>query len=160
MRRNNLRAVSFYEVQLANNYDKYKKLAEIQTKLALNDITNHQLLNQIQQLKQENEILRTKIVQKESTSTQLNTKNNSNSAIGKVNSLLTHSNASTMQALKSKCEHLQANSYQDLSNKVINYFEKIKTNTNPHHLHSQYGPTKLTKNVYMNHTSIDKHSSL
>jgi phage shock protein A len=118
------------------------------------------LLNQIQQLKQENQVLRTKIVQKEITHTQINTKNSSNTAIGKVNSLLTHSNVSTMQALKSKCEHLQANSYQDLSNKVINYFEKAKTNTNSHHIHSQYGATKLTKNVYMDKPPIDKHCSL
>lgn len=65
-----------------------------------------------------------------------------------------------MQGLKTKCQDLQVNSYQDLSNKVINYFEKTKNNTNALHMYAHERSAKLSKNVYIDHPPLNKHATL
>jgi uncharacterized protein YktB (UPF0637 family) len=146
MRRNNLRGLSFYEAELGNNYARYKKLSELESKLALNDLTNHHLVSEIQHLKEENSRLREKIYEKEVASTAVRVKNSKKTAIDMVNSLLDGSNPTAMQTLKEKCQQFHNSNYQELSNKVANYFRRPKEATTQH-LPQQH--QVLNKHVYI-----------
>lgn len=124
-------------------------MAELQTRLALNDRTNHQLSDQIQLLKRENLQLRQQIHVKDMVNV-IQVKNHKKSALHRVNSLLDDltckSEMRTFQPLSSKFYQVE------LPTRVASFFQKPRGDTKEH----QETAVKLDKNVYMEPATCDK----
>lgn len=114
----------------------------MQTRLALNDRTNHQLADQIQQLRRENLQLRHQIQVKDMANV-IQIKNHKKSALDRVNSLLDNlqnkTEVRTYQPLSSNFCQLE------LPTRVASFFQRPRGDLKEH----QETAVVLDKNVYM-----------